>query len=69
LSTADVEAFLARLYSDEDFLARFLKSPHDVLARENLSPQQRTELAAIDPSELILAAGSYRHKRETRKPR
>lgn len=67
MSTAEVEAFLARLYSDEDFLARFLKSPQDVLEREDLSAQQRTALAAIDPSELILAAGSYRHKCEDRK--
>ena len=37
LSTADVEAFLARLYTDEDFLARFLDAPRDVLARR-LSP-------------------------------
>ena len=66
MSTAEVEAFLARLYSDEEFLARFLRSPDDVLAREALSPQQRAAVAAIDPSELILAADSYRHKRVSR---
>jgi len=69
LSTADVEAFLARLYTDEDFLARFLDAPREVLAREALSDEERTALAAIDRSELILAANSYRHKRDTRKPR
>jgi hypothetical protein len=69
LSTADVETFLARLYTDEDFLARFLRSPDDVLSRETLSAEQRVALAAIDHSELILAANSYRHKRDTRKPR
>jgi hypothetical protein len=69
LSTADVEAFLARLYSDADFLAHFLRSPDDVLSREALSTVQRVALAAIDRSELILAANSYRHKRDTRKPR
>jgi hypothetical protein len=69
LSTADVEAFLARLYSDEDFVARFLKSPREVLVQENLTPSQQAALAAIDPSELILAADSYRHKRKGRKPR
>jgi hypothetical protein len=63
LSAADVETFLARLYSDADFLARFLESPDEVLSREPLSAQQRSALAAIDPSELILAADSYRHKR------
>ena len=66
MSTADVEVFLARLYSDEDFLSRFLQSPHDVLAREAFSPQQRASLAAIDPSELIIAADSYGHKRASR---
>ena len=69
MSTAEVEAFLARLYSDEDFRVRFLRSPDHVLARENISAEQRTALAAIDPSELILAANSYRHKRESRKRR
>ena len=39
LSTADVEAFLARLYTDEDFLARFLDAPREVLSRE--SPLRR----------------------------
>ena len=68
MSTADVEAFLARLYTDEDFLARFLRSPDDVLSREVLSAEQRVALAAIDRSELMLAANSYRHKRDTRKP-
>lgn len=69
MSTAEVEAFLARLYTDEDFRVRFLRSPGQVLARENISAEQRTALAAIDPSELILAANSYRHKRESRKRR
>ncbi len=69
MSTADVEAVLARLYTDEDFLARFLRSPDDVLSRETLSAKQRAALAAIDRSQLILAADSYRHKRDTRKPR
>ena len=69
MNTPEVEAFLARLYTDEDFLARFLKSPQDVLAQEALSPDQRIALAAIDRSELMLAANSYRHKRENRKSR
>jgi len=69
LSTAKVETFLARLYTDEDFLARFLRSSDDVLSREALSAEQRVALAAIDRSELMLAANSYRHKRDTRKPR
>jgi hypothetical protein len=66
LSTADVEIFLARLYTDADLLARFLRSPHEVLSREPLTAQQRSALAAIDPSELILAADSYRRKRASR---
>ena len=69
MRTADVEAFLARLYTDEDFLARFMRSPDDVLSSETLSAEQRAALAAIDRSELMLAANSYRHKRDARKPR
>ncbi len=69
MSTADVEAFLARLYTDEDFRACFLTAPREVLALESLSAEERAAIAAIDRSELILAADSYRHKRENRKPR
>lgn len=69
MNTPDVEAFLARLYTDADFLARFLHSTREVLEREDLSAEQRAALAAIDPSELMLAANGYRHKREGRKPR
>ena len=69
MNTPEVEAFLARLYTDEDFLARFLGSPGEVLEREKLSTEQRAALAAIDRSELMLAANSYRHKRESRKSR
>ena len=67
MSTADIETFLARLYTDADLRARFLESPQEILARESLSAQQRSALAAIDPSELILAADSYRHKRVSRR--
>jgi hypothetical protein len=63
------EAFLARLYTDQNFLARFLESPQDVLGREKLSTEQRAALATIDRSELMLAASSYRHKRDNRKSR
>ena len=69
MNTPEVESFLARLYTDEDFLARFLESPKAVLERETLSSDQRAALAAIDRSELMLAANSYRHKRENRKSR
>ena len=66
MSTADVETFLARLYTDETLRDRFLRSPHEVLSRENFSAQQCAALAAIDPSELILASDSYRQKRTRR---
>ena len=69
MNTPEVESFLARLYTDENFLARFLDSPGEVLEREKLSTEQRAALAAIDRSELMLAANSYRHKRDSRKSR
>ena len=43
--------------------------PGDVLGHEALSSEQRAALAAIDRSELMLAANSYRHKRDNRKTR
>ncbi len=69
MNTPEVEAFLARLYTDANFLARFLESPGEVLESEKLSTEQRAALAAMDRSELILAANSYRHKRDSRKSR
>jgi hypothetical protein len=69
LNTPEVETFLARLYMDEGFLARFLESPGEVLEREKFSSDQRAALAAIDRSELMLAASSYRHIRDNRKSR
>jgi hypothetical protein len=63
VTTAKIEIFLARLYADEDFLARFLRDVPGVLAGEKLTEPQRKELAEIDRSQLILAARSYRSKR------
>ena len=66
MSTADVETFLARLYTDANLRDRFLRSPQEVLSRENFSAQQCAALVAVDPSELILASDSYRQKRTRR---
>lgn len=63
MSTADVETFLARLYTDETLRDRFLRSPQEVLSSENFSAQQCAALVAIDPPELILASDSCRQKR------
>ena len=64
--TARVEIFLARLYTDGDFLKRFLDDSRQALEGHRLTPEQKESLAAIDRSELILAARSFRHKREGR---
>lgn len=63
MSAPAFEAFLARLYSDEDLRLRFLASPADVARESGLSDGERRAVEAIDRDGLILAAQSYTRKR------
>ena len=63
MSSPSLEAFLARLYTDEAVLAAFLADPAPLLARSSLSEAERAALLGIDRTGLILAARSFRAKR------
>ena len=66
MSSPAFEAFLARLYVDAAFRARFLADP-DLEGREaGLSHEERIALKAIDRVGLELAARSYENKRKKR---
>ena len=60
-----IEIFLAKLYSNENFLKEFLLSPQNTIEKENLllSSKQKEDLLKINHSELILATQSYKKKR------
>ena len=63
MSSPALEAFLARLYTEEAVLAAFLADPAPLLARSSLSETERSALLEIDRTGLILAARSFRAKR------
>jgi hypothetical protein len=58
------EAFLARIYVDADYRARFLASPWEMARLAGLSEEECGALAAIDRTGLEMAAISYSRKRE-----
>jgi hypothetical protein len=63
MSSPALEAFLARLYTEDAMLAGFLADPSPILARSGLSETERAVLREIDRSGLVLAARSFRAKR------
>ena len=63
MSSPALEAFLARLYTEEALLAAFLADPAPVLAQSSLSETEFAALRDIDRTGLILAARSFRAKR------
>jgi hypothetical protein len=66
LSSPALEAFLARLYSDEQLLERFLADPRGTAQSAQLSVSETAALTAIDRDGLRLAANSYARKRAMR---
>jgi hypothetical protein len=58
------EAFLAKLYTDDQFRAQFLTSPRTVASRVGLSAGECEALEKIDRLGLELASASYKRKRE-----
>jgi hypothetical protein len=67
---SDLEAFLARIYTDARALARFLEDPRAEAVRAGLSAQDVRALVDLDPVHLQLAADSFAHKRRaSRGPR
>lgn len=62
------EAALARLYTDEAALRRFLADPRREASRAGLGPAEIEALVLADPVALRLAAQSFARKR-ARAPR
>lgn len=69
MSAEAFEAFLARLYVDENARRRFVADPRGEAAGAGLDESDREALAAIDWVGLDLAAASFGHKRAHRRPR
>lgn len=63
MSSAQLETFLARLYTDDALRRRFLDAPHAVARGAGLNEQEATALAAIDRTGLQMAATSFARKR------
>ena len=64
MTTPAFEAFLAKLYTDLDFLRRFYADPQGEAQRAGLSPLECAALAEVDKAGLNAAASSFRKKRE-----
>ena len=69
MSSPALEEFLARLYSDEPALAKFLQAPTEAAQAAGLNDAEVSALANADHIGLVMAAASYRTKRERRKSR
>jgi len=63
MSSPRFEAFLARLYSDPEFLNRFLLNPEGAGREAGLDSREQAAAAAIDRAGLLMAARSYELKR------
>ena len=64
MNSAQLEAFLARLYTDEALRSRFLDDPEALARAEGMAEQEASALAAIDRTGLQMAATSFTHKRQ-----
>lgn len=63
MSMHEVEFFLAKLYTDELLLKRFVANPSTELSNHGLSDASIEYLSQLDLQDLMLAADSYSHKR------
>jgi hypothetical protein len=64
MSSPQFEAFLARLYTDEQFRVRFIANARAEADRANLSKDECAALEKIDRVGLEIAARSFAKKRE-----
>ena len=69
MSSPRFEAFLAHLYSDPEFLSRFMRAPGEVSREAGLDLREQAAAAAIDRAGLLMAARSYESKRGARRGR
>ncbi|MDX2029884.1 MAG: hypothetical protein SF339_04380 [Blastocatellia bacterium] len=66
MNAPQLEAFLAKIYTDEKARARFLADPRGEAARAGLTEDQIRSLEQIDRPGLELAADSLSRKRSNR---
>jgi hypothetical protein len=64
MSSPQFEAFLARLYSDDQFRIRFMADARAEANRANLTKHECAALEKIDRVGLEMAARSFAKKRE-----
>ena len=69
MSSPALEEFLARLYTDEPALAKFLQAPTEAARAAGLKDPEVLALANADHIGLVMAAASFRAKRERRRSR
>jgi hypothetical protein len=69
MSSPCLEAFLARLYTDDALLAAFLQAPEPTARSAGLSESEAAALFDIDRDGLLMAARSFRAKRAQKRPR
>jgi hypothetical protein len=69
MSTPQFEAFLAKLYTDAAFRARFLADRRIVAAGAGLTGEQIESLVNVDADGLSLAAHGFEKKREKIHPK
>jgi hypothetical protein len=63
MSSPRLEAFLARLYTDEAALAQFLAAPRAAALAAGLDAGEAAALAEADRDGLVMAARSFAAKR------
>ena len=63
MSSPSLEAYLAKLYTDDALRQAFLDAPQAQSVLHGLSPQEAETMAAIDRIGLQMAAASFQHKR------
>ena len=69
MTSPEFEAFLARVYVDAEFRARFLADPAGEAKRAGLSETEGQALEKLDRRGLELAAACYQAKRSNKVPR
>jgi hypothetical protein len=69
MSSPALEEFLAWLYTDEAILTEFMRMPAETARAAGLSDAEVSALVAADHIGLVMAAASFRAKRERQKVR
>jgi hypothetical protein len=68
MSAITFEAFLAKLYVDEETRSRFLRDPYGEGIKAGLTTQEAEAVVRIDRVGLQLFSESLEHKRAKRRP-